>query len=258
MADDSVSQPASDQTAGQPSEAINQPPQASDLSAPAAESTSLPAEAQAKEGSQPEQDQPPQAPEPEAISVPQSPPAPQAPKEETISMSTPPQTEPSGNTPSAQDMPPETEPTKIENQPMQADTEPQKESEAEAVLPQSQETSPSLSLFLPFIFRSTRTIPLLLPSALNHQTRTSKRNIMNGELLVTTVLISGYRKERKSWRVTKALLPKPETMEILGYPSQSSTLGERVSILISNHSAFWSTITLPKPKSSGYPAEPDS
>ena len=163
MADDPISLSASDQTASLNSVATSQPQPAPDLSAPASESASTQSEAATPldqptipaSESTPEQ----RAVAPEAPPVSEPPQAPQMPVDESVSMPTSPPTEPSRNTPTAQDMPPETEPTKTENQPMQADTEPQKGSEAEAVLPQSQETlsppsappAPSIpSLHFPF------------------------------------------------------------------------------------------------------------
>ena len=139
MADDPVSSPASDQSASQPSEATTQPQPASDLSAPASESART----------QPMQDQPASSPtqptEPKATPTPEPAQATQAQPGESASMSTSPQSEPSGTTPSAQEVLPENEPIKTENQPVQANTEPQNQNEAEAVPPQNPEPPPSPS-----------------------------------------------------------------------------------------------------------------
>src|SRR3989344_2776246 len=163
MADDPISLSASDQTASLNSVATSQPQPAPDLSAPASESASTQSEA-ATPLDQPTIPASVSTPEQRAVAreappVSEPPQAPQMPVDESVSMPTSPPTDPPRNTPTAQDMPPETEPTKTENQPMQADTEPQKGSEAEAVLPQSQETlsppsappAPSIpSLHFPF------------------------------------------------------------------------------------------------------------
>jgi hypothetical protein len=55
------------------------------------------------------------------------------------------QSDPSGTALPAQEVPPETEPIKTENQPVQADTEHQSQSDAEAVLPQNPEPAPTPS-----------------------------------------------------------------------------------------------------------------
>ena len=60
-------------------------------------------------------------------------------------MSTSPQSEPSANTPSAQDVPPITEPIKQENQTVQANTEAQNENEAEANPPQNPPSPEAIS-----------------------------------------------------------------------------------------------------------------
>lgn len=147
MADNPVSQPASDQNANQTSEATSQPQPASDLSAPASESASTqPVQGQpAIPASDPRLAQLTET--PEAPPTPASPQVPQTPVDKSVSMPTSPVIEPFGSVPPAQEVPPQTEPINKENQQVQADTEPQNQSEAQAIPPQSSElpSVPSIS-----------------------------------------------------------------------------------------------------------------
>lgn len=150
MPDDPVSPPASDVNANQTSDIPNRPEPASDLSAPASESASAqpevatPQDQSAIPASEPTSAQPAEV--QEASQTPEPSQAPQAPVDESMSMSTSPVIEPSGVAPPAQEVPPETEPVKEENQPIQANTEPQNQSEAEAIPPQNPEPPPVPSI----------------------------------------------------------------------------------------------------------------
>ena len=153
MQDDSSSPPVLDTNPNLTAEPPNRPEPTVETSPSASESADLSGEAEAKveiqpqsastttesAGTQPEptsaQDQ--QQPEitTEAPVAPQPTQTLEAPSTESVSTSTSPQTEPSGNTPPADVVPPTVEPIKEENQTVQADTEPQVTSESEAVQP---------------------------------------------------------------------------------------------------------------------------
>ena len=142
MSDDPVSQPPPASSDGVMSEVSNRPKPSADLS----ESASLPAEAQAKEGTQPVQAQPST---PQASAVIEQPQPSQPPSEEPTSIPTTPQTEPPISTPPAQTVLPQTEAENRESQTVQANTEPQSNPAPEALQPQIQEATPSASVIEP-------------------------------------------------------------------------------------------------------------
>ena len=132
MANDAVPPPASDVNTTSVADVPIRPEPSSEPSAPSAETPSASESANTQPEPTPAQDQPsaevaPVAPEPA--------PSPEAPSTEPVSVSTSPQSEPSGNTPHAQDVLPTVEPIKEENQTVQADTEPQGTTEAQAIPP---------------------------------------------------------------------------------------------------------------------------
>ena len=132
MANDAVPPPASDVNTTSVADVPIRPEPSSEPSAPSAETPSASESANTQPEPTPAQDQPsaevaPVAPEPA--------PSPEAPSTEPVSVSTSPQSEPSGNTPPAQDVLPTVEPIKEENQTVQADTEPQGTTEAQAIPP---------------------------------------------------------------------------------------------------------------------------
>jgi len=143
MADDPVPPPASEVNAVQTVDVPIRPEPASDLSAiasatmePSASSVEALSISQSA-GTQPEptpvQDQPPADVITEAPVAPEPPQSPEVPSSEPVSTSTSPQAEPSVSTPPADVASSTVEPIKEDNQTVQADTEPQGSTEAQAI-----------------------------------------------------------------------------------------------------------------------------
>jgi len=135
MADDAVSLPTSDVNTPPASDVPIRPEPASESSAPSAETPSASESANTQPEPTPVQDQPQAGGSVVAPLSPEPTQSPEVPSVEPVSTPTSPQIEPSASTPLAQDVPPTVEPIKEDNHPVQADTEAQSVTEAEAIPP---------------------------------------------------------------------------------------------------------------------------
>lgn len=143
MADDPVPPPASEVNTTPAADVPIRPEPASDVSAiasataePSAPSVEIPSASESAETQPtPVQNQPSAEVNTEAPVAPEPTQSPETLATEQVSVSTSPQTEPSGNTLPPDVVPPTVESIKQENQTVQADTEPQGSTEAEAIPP---------------------------------------------------------------------------------------------------------------------------